>query len=277
MSWKNERIYIAVKTYPTISERYAELVCTAGVREDGSWIRLYPVPFRLLSDDQKYSKYTWINAYVEKNTSDFRLESYRPDLSTIVVEPKPKIVDWKERREILFKNKEVFTNKEKLVAAAKRKENPISLALFKPTEIVDFIIKPDSREWDAEKIENLYAKTQQLNLFLTKEQVKEEFRLVKKIPYKFYYCFKDDAGETSTLMIEDWEIGMLYLHCLERADGDEQKACADVKKKYFDYFSTLDIYLILGTTKSFHNVSPNPFIIIGVFYPPKQRQLSLFG
>ena len=134
MSWKNERIYIAVKTYPTISERYAELVCTAGVREDGSWIRLYPVPFRLLSDDQKYSKYTWINAYVEKNKSDFRLESYRPDLSTIDVEPKPKIVDWEERREILFKNKEVFTNKEKLVAAAKRKENPISLALFKPAE-----------------------------------------------------------------------------------------------------------------------------------------------
>lgn len=40
-----KRIYIVVKTYPTISEEYSELVCTAGILEDGSWIRLYPVPF----------------------------------------------------------------------------------------------------------------------------------------------------------------------------------------------------------------------------------------
>ena len=50
---EKKRIYILVKTYPTISEKYAELVCTAGILEDGSWIRLYPMPFRLLTDDQK--------------------------------------------------------------------------------------------------------------------------------------------------------------------------------------------------------------------------------
>jgi len=50
---ETKRVYILVKTYPTISEKYAELVCTAGVLEDGSWIRLYPMPFRLLTDDQK--------------------------------------------------------------------------------------------------------------------------------------------------------------------------------------------------------------------------------
>lgn len=43
-----ERILITVKTYPTLSAKYGELVCTAGLREDGSWIRIYPVPFRLL-------------------------------------------------------------------------------------------------------------------------------------------------------------------------------------------------------------------------------------
>lgn len=39
-----ERILITVKTYPTLSASYGELVCTAGLREDGSWIRIYPVP-----------------------------------------------------------------------------------------------------------------------------------------------------------------------------------------------------------------------------------------
>ena len=43
---EKKRIYIIVKTYPTISDKYSELVCTAGVLEDVSWIRLYPIPFR---------------------------------------------------------------------------------------------------------------------------------------------------------------------------------------------------------------------------------------
>jgi hypothetical protein len=30
-------VLITVKTYPTISVKYDELVCTAGFREDGSW------------------------------------------------------------------------------------------------------------------------------------------------------------------------------------------------------------------------------------------------
>ena len=46
-----EKVLIAVKTYPVISESYTELACTAGFREDGSWIRLYPIPFRLLGKD----------------------------------------------------------------------------------------------------------------------------------------------------------------------------------------------------------------------------------
>ncbi|MDX2128367.1 MAG: hypothetical protein SFU91_04955 [Chloroherpetonaceae bacterium] len=40
------KVLIFLKTYPTLSVKYDELVCTAGFREDGTWIRLYPVPFR---------------------------------------------------------------------------------------------------------------------------------------------------------------------------------------------------------------------------------------
>lgn len=93
-----KRVFIAVKTYPTISEKYAELVCTAGVLEDGSWIRLYPIPFRKLEVEQKYPKYSWVQVKVRRNPADFRPETYRPyDLSTIIVEPKPNKVDWNER------------------------------------------------------------------------------------------------------------------------------------------------------------------------------------
>jgi len=75
---EKKRIYIIVKTYPTISDKYSELVCTAGVLEDGSWIRLYPIPFRKLDFEQKYKKYSWIQVEVERNKQDFRPETYRP-------------------------------------------------------------------------------------------------------------------------------------------------------------------------------------------------------
>jgi len=35
-----DRIFITVKTYPTPDPHYFETVCTAGFREDGSWVRL---------------------------------------------------------------------------------------------------------------------------------------------------------------------------------------------------------------------------------------------
>ncbi len=51
------KVLITVKTYPNLSTKYDELVCTAGFREDGSWIRIFPVPFRKLSIDASYKKY----------------------------------------------------------------------------------------------------------------------------------------------------------------------------------------------------------------------------
>jgi hypothetical protein len=77
-------------------------------------------------------------------------------------------------------------------------------------------------------------------------------------------------------MIEDWEIGMLYLHCLTQANGNEAEALKKVKQKYFDEFITKDLHFFVGTTLKFHRIAPNPFIIIGVFYPPVNKQKELF-
>jgi len=48
-----------------------------------------------------------------------------------------------------------------------------------------------------------------------------------------------------------------------------------VKQKYLERFSKKDLYFFVGTTKQYHNVAQNPFVIIGVFYPPMTDQLSL--
>lgn len=277
--FEKKRVYVLVKTYPTISETYAELVCTAGVLEDGSWIRLYPMPFRLLANDQKYPKYTWIDVNAERNTSDFRPESYRPEISTLHVNPKSERLNWDERCQIVLRGKRLYTNLESLIAEAKS-PSQTSLAVFKPTKILDFIAEPTDRNWDSKKLLSLQNQSQQMHMFKTMQEIEEEFRIVQKVPYKFSYRFTDDSGRQSKMMIEDWEIGMLYFNCLRRAANVETTAISKVREKYFDSFLKRDLYFFMGTTKQFHNVAPNPFIIVGVFYPPMQseaRQISMFN
>ncbi len=279
---ENKRIYILVKTYPTISDKYAELVCTAGVLEDGSWIRLYPVPFRILNGDQQFKKYTWINADVERNTSDFRPESYRPTLDTIVLETKTdqkvKQANWDLRKTIIFHNQTIYTNLQTLITEAK--ETKKSLALFKPKRIINMEIEETTREWDYKKLKSLEMHKAQLNMFKTIEDLEREFQVVRKVPYYFRYIIEDDCGKKSTMMIEDWEIGALYWNCLKRHKNNELAAIEDVKKKYINDYTQKDLYLILGTTKEFHNRAPNPFIIIGVLPLPSDighnQQISMF-
>ena len=177
------KILIAVKTYPTSSSKYDELVCTAGFLEDGSWIRVYPIPFRKLEYDKQFSKYDWVEIDIEKNTSDFRMESYKPKS----IETGFKIIDhldtedcWKRRKEFALKN--VHTNMTELIALAKDAIKYTSLAVFKPKEILDFKIEKVEREWDKKKLENLKARAQQLDLFKNSEN---PFEVVNKLPYKF--------------------------------------------------------------------------------------------
>lgn len=270
------KILITVKTYPTLSNKYDELVCTAGFLEDGTWMRIYPIPFRKLEYDRQYRKYDWVEVEVEKNTSDFRLESYKPktlENNFRKIGEIPSDGDtWKSRREIVLKN--VHTNMSQLIALAKDDTKYTSLAVFKPKEILDFKIERVEREWDKKKLDNLKAKAQQLNLFKNSEN---PFEVVNKLPYKFSYKFTSDDGLERILMIEDWEIGALYWNSLRRNEGNEAQACEDVKKKYFDDFAkTKDLYLFLGTKREFHLIAPNPFVIIGTFHPKKITQTYLF-
>ncbi|MBK8849692.1 MAG: hypothetical protein IPN73_05970 [Saprospiraceae bacterium] len=267
------KVLITVKTYPTISKKYEELVCTAGFLEDGSWIRIYPIQFRKKSYEEQYSKYEWIEIDLVKNTSDARPESFRPishDTPITVIGHIPSDRDaWFDRRKYVL-NK-VYTNLTQLIADAKNRDVCTSLAVFKPTKIIDFVWEEVEREWSADKL----AQFQQLNLFQKVEG--EKIEVVKKLPYKFSYKFEDDQGKHSSIMIEDWETGELYWNCLRRSDGNEQKACSDVRKKYFDDFSkTKDLHFFLGTSQVHHFTGKNPFLIIGTFHPKPITQTRLF-
>lgn len=271
----NDRVLITVKTYPTLSRKYGETVCTAGVREDGSWVRIYPVPFRRLDEKQQYSKYDWIDCKLLKSRGDPRPETRHPaNLSDLKPAGHMDTEDnWRDRRNLLLRTAAVHTRLQPLIDDAKA--NKASLAVFKPTKIIDFVVESEERNWDEAKVAEMRNKAQQAELF-EEEAWRETFKIIPKLPYSFSYKFSDADGRQSTLQILDWEIGALYWNCLRQCDGQEAVAVEKVKEKYFGQFLRTNLHFFLGTTQQFHQVAPNPWVIIGVLPIPHEVQPALF-
>lgn len=266
------RVLITVTTYPLPSRSYDELICTAGILPDGQWIRIYPVPLAFL----EYKKYQWIDLELieHKHRRDFRPESRRPkypDLSDLkIVEHLDTAQNWYARKAACLKH--VYTNMTQLVEESKAPTN-VSLVAFKPTKFKRFIVEDDDREWKAQWLEQL----KQVDMFTGGTKANEARTPIDKIPYKFKYQFEDDAGRSSTMTIEDWEIGALYRNCLAAAEGNESVAVDKVRHRYETQFlAKNDVTLFLGTTLEHHRKRhSNPFTIIGVFYPMLDVQGSL--
>ncbi|MCY4576677.1 MAG: hypothetical protein OXC55_08820 [Chloroflexi bacterium] len=271
---QRERILVTVKTYPTLSKKYGELVCTAGLREDGSWVRIYPVPFRGLSEKERYSKFDWIECHIARNTKDERPESFRPidGGGFHTVGHIDTSHNWLERRKAVLEKATVYDRLDNLIRGAR--DNTQSLAVFRPSEILDFVQEPDDRDWDPRRVAEAQSYISQLG-FLEDNSWRETFEIVEKIPYKFSYRFKDARGATSKLKILDWELGALYRNCLRSSNGDESVAIEKVREKYLEQFRETDLHFFLGTTYRWHRVGTNPWVIAGVFPIPHQTQGAL--
>ena len=285
-----EKVLISVMTYPTLSESYYETVCTAGFREDGSWVRIFPVPHRLMRLQEEkayaYSKWQWIEVdLVHRPEKDDRPESYRiKNIDTLKLGTRisTKANGWSKRWQYVKKNKVIYTNMSDLIQLAK--DNKLSLAVLKPNQIDDVVCEKYTEEDIAKhkkKLSDLQTKYKaeltQLFLWDDENHLSEHFKFAEKIPYKFSYKFLTDDGKWRTLMIEDWEIVELYRNCINGGDS-EQVACQKVRDKYMKIANECDIFLFLGTVYKWQKMNgTNPFVIIGVFYPPKgtSQQLSL--
>ena len=218
-----DRILVTVKTYPELSKTYGETVCTAGIREDGTWVRLYPVPFRRLDEGEQYKLYDWITCPLAKHSRDPRPESHRPTGEIERVDHVGTADNWRERRELLLGRPRVYGSLGELIEAAKN--NISSLAVFKPARLIDFEWEPADREWDASKLEAVRTIASQPDLF-DDESWNRTFRVVDKVPYNFYYRVEDADGRESRMRILEWQLGALYRNCLRSAEGDETKPMA---------------------------------------------------
>lgn len=277
-----EKILVTVMTYPTLSEKHFETVCTAGFREDGSWIRIFPVPYRVMlgrDESRRYHKWQWIEVDLEQRLShDRRRESYRIrdiDSLKLLQSIDGKTPNWDLRRHWVFKDKKVYRNMTELLTVTKRDD--ISLAVFKPSQIIDVVYEKEDMGKFEEKLkrqENRYkAELLQMKLFEDEYELSQTFRFAEKVPYKFSYVFTTEDGKRRKLMIEDWETGMLYRNVYQKCQ-DEQVACQKVREKYLE-MAEKDIYLFLGTSFEWHmKNATDPYMIIGVFAPPKKDAIQ---
>lgn len=257
------RLLITVKTYPIPSAKYDELVCTAGVTEQGDFVRLYPINFRDLPFSQQYKKYQWIQVKAAKHRhGDVRKESYRPDCSTLELLGRPVSTprgDWSQRARYVLAKKAV--SMEDLYA--RQAIDHTSLGVFRPKKVHDLIISPDTPEWKPA----FKAALCQARIWETRTVTKLPPR---KIPYKFHYRYECDdprCNKNHQMMIEDWEVGALYWRLIDKGATPDE-ASAKVREKFLGDLCApdRDTHFFVGTVMA----HPRNWVVIGVFYPRVQ-------
>lgn len=253
--FSEEDILITVKAYPNPSTRYVESSCTAGLSRDREWLRLYPLPFRMLEDDQKFKKYQWIRARIKKASSDPRPESHTIDCDSILPlgESLSSERGWAPRRSFL----EPVRRRSMEEIWREQDLDGISLSFFRPKCIKRLIIEPASAQWTEKQLVCL----QQQNFLL-----QDEMKSLEKVPYDFKYEYEcdDPACSGHTQKIVDWEIYQSYRSWRLRygADGWEEK----LRQRYeLEMQEKNDTHFFVGTMRA----HPKSWIIVGLFYPPK--------
>lgn len=278
MATITQRVLILCKTYPSPSATYSETSCVAGVTEGGNLIRLFPVPFRLIADEQQFRKWQWITALVEKARDDHRPESHRIFVDKIECDPAALAAGkegWPHRMELLHK---VPVYADFAAVEAARLNGGATLALVRPSRILELEIKATkSADWTDDEKAKLTQMQRQSSLF-SEDEDRRQVALLEKIPFDFHYryeCLVDGQPFVYRHKLVDWEVGALYRRLRKQygASGWEKP----FREKYEQELPARDLLLLLGTIHRF----PDQWLAVSVICPPKpqpegQRQAGLF-
>ena len=275
MASRQARILVLCKTYPSPSRNHVETSCVAGIEEDGSLIRLFPIPFRLVDDERQFKKWQWITAWIAKTPKDHRRESHKVFLDTIACDGDPLSTrdGWWARRDHIAKI-QVYNDFAELDAA--RLLKGATLGLLRPSRVLGLDITPSNRpDWTDEEKRKL-ARQRERGLF--EQTDAKTISILKKLPFDFHYryaCGALDGERQYRHKIADWEAGALYLNCRARYGDSWEPA---FRKKIEEELPAADLMFLMGTIHRF----PDQWLIVSLIYPPKQRsaqprQLALFA
>lgn len=269
-SYEEKKILIWGKTTPELSTNHIETVCTGGVLEDGAFIRLYPVPFRLMSNGDKFKKYQWITARIAKSTKDNRPESrvvmegsIRTLASSFDTSPAG----------LLYRSKYMFSNPKYQLESAeellvRQEECSQSLGVVQVEDVQRVKVIPRKPE-DLSKIDAkataLQAKNKQGDLFGSDEQDHDwcKNRSLHEHILKIDWRCKGSNCHGHSMSVLDWEAAAL----IQRVGPSE----AEKKVSNLLHDNSVDLKFFLGNLKA-HQAS---FVIGGLWYWKVAEQASL--
>jgi len=260
--WITKRVLIVVRTYPVPAHRGIEVSCTAGVTSDGGWIRLFPIPYRFLAPDKRFTKYQWIEVAVIK-ASEPRPESYTLRIDSIKRRETVGTADnWRARKDFVFP---LRRNSLCEIMATRRADGSPTLGIFKPAQISRLAIKPAKPPtWTPQEETKL---RQQLLDFERAPKTPLE-----KIPLEFRYEFRCAVAgcKGHRIMCTDWEMGESYRRWRNEY-GDRWEAI--FRQRYErDMIEKNDTHLYVGNMHGHQDT----WLIVGLFYPPKPATGDLF-
>ena len=239
---ETERILITVRTYPNLSGRHIETVCTGGINDRFEWRRLYPVPLRLLDDEKQYRTFDVIRVRLKDNP-DGRPESRRPDLPTIAVIGH--IGEWPERRDWITRT--AVDSMTELLASGR------TLAPVRVREVLEFGARAIPASWSPKERELLG----QQGLFGGPEPL-------EKVPFEFRLRWRDgDAKEHDSLFLA-WEVGQTWRSWRHKYDDPVER----MQDKWMNevFASERDLWFFMGNFAAHRQ----HFGVCGTFNPPKE-------
>lgn len=265
MPWEQIRCMIWCKTYPELSSHHVETVCTGACLEDGTPIRLYPVPLRYLEGPQKYRLYDIVELEVDRNNKDHRPESRRVnDRSIKVVGAVPSDRHgWAERREWLDRRAHDWHFDSIAQLESRQEQARQSMGFITPGAIEDvyLITKPEKDRRDhVEKWEGIAEQT---------DAFRAEYKRLDFVPFAVklrWRCAERCAHCRDTphdMQVLDWGLIELGRKRGPEAARARLAALADLSRH--------DFKLFIGNLKS----RPRTFTIIGLWYPLRRAQLEL--
>jgi len=180
-----ERILVTVRTYPNLSSKYIETVCTGGINDRGDWRRLYPVPLRHLDEERQYKTFDVIKVKLLSNP-DGRPESRRPD--TLSLEVVDHLQTWAARCDWILPTA--------VPSMRALKDSGKTLAPVHVKRVLEFIADPVDATWSRKQQELL----KQAGLFSGPAPL-------EKVPFDFRLRWVDGDGAEHDSKFLAWEVG----------------------------------------------------------------------
>jgi hypothetical protein len=256
LAWEEKRALIIGRASPEPSKKHIETVCTGAITADGQLLRLYPITFRYLDENQKYRLWTWASFQAAKDPKDPRKESYRVKEGSISI--LSEVQSNSERFSLLRGG--IVSDRETLDQLYRH--DWTSLGIVK-IEYIDLTASMPTKNWAQEKP---YIKQSHL---LVELKPLEQIPIQMKLKFR---CSNSTSCRTHRCTLIAWEY-MEAFRQFRGKYGSPLEAFHRVKEaiiaRYFP--SSKDSYALLGMHRWYHAW------LVGQLYSfDKQMQERLF-